>query len=159
MTDSVSDGRTTVWLVPSIANIAAPTTTEINAGTNITDLLTPDGLSGFQASTDDVDNTSLGSTFNTALPGRVSFSNMALKFKWQQGTDTQYNTLVWGYSTNVVVRRRVTKTTAIASSQLLQVYPVTCGERSIEDAAPNTLDMFTAPLKPSGQPNLASVVA
>lgn len=159
MADSISDGRTTVWLVASISNIAAPTTSEINAGVNITDLLTPDGLAGFAADTADVDNTSLGSTFNTALPGRVSFSGMSLKFKWQTGTDTQFNTLVYNYTTNVVVRRRVTKTTAIASTVLVQVYPVTCGETAIQDAAPNTLDMFVVPLKPSAQPNLRAVVA
>ena len=159
MVDSVSDGRTTVWSVPTIANIAAPTVAEINAGTNLTDLITPDGLIGFQPETADVDNTSLGSTYNTTLPGRISISGMALRFKWQTGTDTVFNTMVYNYATNIVVRRRVAKATAATAAQLVQVYPVTCGETAPGDPAANELDKFDVPLKTSSQPNMRSVLA
>lgn len=39
-----SDGNGTVWFVPTIANPAAPTAAEINAGTRITYSLTGDGF-------------------------------------------------------------------------------------------------------------------
>jgi hypothetical protein len=48
MADITSDGKTRVYWVTSIANINAPTTTELNAGIDLTSTLTADGLSGFQ---------------------------------------------------------------------------------------------------------------
>ena len=56
MPDSNADGRTKVYSVPSIANLAAPTVAELNAGTALDGLMTPDGLVGFEPDTGDVDN-------------------------------------------------------------------------------------------------------
>jgi hypothetical protein len=124
MADVIIDGYIRISLVPTIANIAAPTTTELNAGTSIELLLTQEGLNGFESTTNWVNNSALGSTFDTQLPGTVSYGDMSLQFKWQAGTDTLWNLLVYGYSTNVVVRRRVLRATAWTTSQSVEVYPV-----------------------------------
>ena len=58
MADIIVDGKTRVAYVPTIANIAAPTTTELNAGTLLQSTLIPAGLEGFENSTAEVDNTS-----------------------------------------------------------------------------------------------------
>src|SRR3954470_24971566 len=91
MADIITDGRTKVYLVPSITNIAAPTTAELNAGTAIEGLMTPDGLVGFEPETADVDNSALNSSFDTKWPGRASFSNTSVRLKKQAGVDAVYN--------------------------------------------------------------------
>lgn len=159
MADSATDGRTRVYSVPSIASIAAPTVAELNAGTDLSSLITPDGLAGFSPETADVDNSALNSTFSTTTPGRTSYSGTGLRLKKQTGTDTVYNTLIYGYVTNIVVRRDVTSTTAWAASQAVEVYPVTCGEVQNADPAPNELHKYFVPMKISTQPNLRATTA
>jgi len=157
--DSNTDGRTRVYHVPSIASIGAPTVAELNAGTQIDTLMTPDGLVGFEPDTGDVDNSKLSSTFNTVAAGRVSFSGTMLRLIKQTGTDTLYNTLVYGFATNVVVRRDVTSTTAWAAADKVEVYPVQCGE--VRNLAPegNAVHKYEVMTKITTQPNLRATVA
>jgi hypothetical protein len=77
--DIIADGKTRVAYVPTIANIASPTTTELNAGLLLQSLLTADGLGGFQPDTAKVDTSSLASTFSTSKNGRTSFEANALE--------------------------------------------------------------------------------
>lgn len=154
MADALADGNVRVYSVPSIANIAAPTTAELNTGTQLDTLMTPDGLIGFEADTAAVDNAKLSSTFNTQQPGRASWNGVALRFHRQTGTDTVRNTLIRGYSTNIVIRRGgVASTTAWAAGQNVEVYPVTCGQRKILAPAQNETEKYEVPLFPSSQPN------
>jgi hypothetical protein len=85
MADVIIDGYINIWLVPTIPNIAAPVAATIAAGNAIELLLTPDGLAGFESTTNWVNNSALGSTFDTQLPGTVSYGDMSLQFKWQAG--------------------------------------------------------------------------
>lgn len=161
MADIIVDGQCRVGLLTAIANIAAPTTTELNLGILLHDVMTSDGLSGFQPDTADVPTSKFSSTFDTNQPGRVSYSNTMLRFCRQTpfGTDTAYNTLARGYVGFVVLRRGIAATTAWASTQVVQVYPIVCGERRDLDPEPNTLQRWESPLKISAQPNLNAVVA
>ena len=159
MADSNADGRTKVYAVATIANIAAPTTSELNAGIALDGLLTPDGLVGFEPDTGDVDNSKLNSTFSTTGAGRAAFSGTLLRLIKQTGTDTVYNTLVYGFSTNVVVRRDVTASTAWTAADKAEVYPVQCGEvRNLSPEA-NSVHKYEVPVKISAQPNLRATVA
>jgi hypothetical protein len=159
MADVIIDGYINIWLVPTIPNIAAPVAATIAAGNAIELLLTPDGLAGFESTTNWVNNSALGSTFDTQLPGTVSYGDMSLQFKWQAGVDTLWNLLVFGYQTNVVVRRRILRTTAIAASQAVEVYPVTCGQYTPAGYERNSLARFSVPIGLSSEPNLRAVVA
>lgn len=159
MADSVSDGRTRVYSVPSISNIAAPTVAELNAGVQLEGLITADGLMGFQPETAEVDTSALNSTFNTKLPGRAGFSGTGLRLKKQSGTDTVYNTLINGFATNIVIRRDIPSTTAWAASQAVEVYPGQCGEVKNLDPAPNELHKYEVPFFVSPQPNLRATTA
>jgi len=156
--DIIVDGKTAVWLVDSISDISAPTLTELNAGTDITAQLTADGLIGFAADTSAVDTTSMANTFNTSKPGRASFSGMALRLKRQSGTDTVYDTYVKDFTTNVVVRRDGSAyDDAWASSDVVEVYPVTCGRVKPLDPEPDSVQRFEIPLFASAEPNLRAV--
>lgn len=160
MADLVTDGFTRVYSVPSISNIAAPTTTELNAGTRLDTLLTPDGLMGFNPETAAVDTSALSSTFNTAQPGRVSFSGMALQLKKQsQAADAVYNTMIYNYATNIVVRRGVDAGTAWTTAQAIEVYPVVCGQVSNQNPEANTVQRYQVPMLPSTSPSLRAAVA
>lgn len=159
MVDSLTDGRTRVYSVPTISNIAAPTVAELNAGVDLSSLITADGISGFQPDTGTVDTSALNSTFNTKLPGRADFSGTMLRLKKQTGTDTVYNTLVNTFATNIVIRRDITSSTAWATSQAVEVYPGQCGEVRNIDPAPNEVHKYEVPFFISPQPNLRATTA
>jgi hypothetical protein len=159
MADVIQDGYINAWLVPTIPNIAAPVAATIAAGNAIELLLTPAGLQGLASTTNWVNNSGLGSTFDTQLPGTVSFGDMALAFKWQTGTDALFTLLVFGYETHLVVRRRILRATAVAASQLVEVYPITCGQFSPPEYERNTLTTFKVPIGLRLEPNLRAIVA
>ncbi len=159
MPDISSDGRTRVAWVPTIANIAAPTTTELNAGMLLQSTLTADGLAGFNPETADVDTSSLASTFNTAVNGRTSFSGTMLRLKKQSGTDTIFSTLTRDTAGYVVIRRSIAEGTAWASAQAVEVYPALCGEVSRMNPEPNTVERYEIPIKITSTPNLRAAVA
>ena len=159
MPDIVADGRTRVYWCSTIANINAPTTTELNAGIALDATLTADGLSGFQPSTEKVDTSSLSSTFNTAVNGRTSFDNTLLRLKKQSGTDTIFTTLVRDTAGYVVIRRSITATTAWTSTQPCEVYPALCGEVARMDPEPNSVERYEIPLTITASPALRAAVA
>ena len=159
MADSLADGRTRVTWCSAIANIAAPTTTELNAGTNLTSFMTADGLNGFQPDTASVDTSALDSTFNTKAPGRANYDNTFLRFKKQTGTDTIYNLLTYGTSGFVVIRRDVTSTTANTIGDKVQVFPAQCGEVRDLDPEPNSIHKYEVPTMITLAPNLRATVA
>lgn len=144
--DIVSDGRTRAFWVTTIATQASPTVGELNAGIDLTNVLTADGLMGLQPDTASVDTSSLASTYNTGVPGRVSFSNTRVRLKRQSGTDTIYNTLTFNTSGFLVVRRSVLYATAWTTGQAIEVYPAICGEIARNDPEPNTVERYEIPL-------------
>lgn len=159
MADALTDGNIRIYSVPSIANIAAPTTTELNAGTDLTPLITPDGLIGFEPDTAAVDNAKINSTFNTQQPGRASWSGTALRLTRQTGTDTVRNTLVRGYVTNIVVRRGgVAYATAFASAQSVEVYPAAAGQRKILAPEANATEKYEVPFFITASPNDSATI-
>lgn len=161
MADIIVDGRTRVAFVPTIANIAAPTTAELNAGTLLQSTLVPTGLEGFENTTADVDNTSLASTFDTKLPGRQSFSGTGLVLKKQDGTDTVF-ILLTVPNTNgyIVIRDSLTEGTAWASTQNVEVHPIRTATHSmLGRGEANSVLRYRVPTPITGAPNLKAVVA
>jgi hypothetical protein len=159
MPDITADGKTRVSWVPTIANINAPTTTELNAGMLLHSTLTADGLIGFKPETADVDTSALDSTFNTNVNGRTNFSGTMFRLKKQSGTDTIFTTLVRDTAGYVVIRRSITASTAWASAQAIEVYPALCGEVARVDPEPNTVERYEVPIKVTASPSLRAAVA
>jgi hypothetical protein len=147
MADIAADGKTRAYWVTSISNQNAPTTTELNAGIDLTGTLTADGLMGLKPDTADVDTSSLASTFSSAVNGRTSFSGVTLRLKKQSGTDTIFTTLVKDTAGFLVVRRSVAQATAWASAQAVEVYPALCEEVARLDPEPNTVERYEIGLK------------
>ena len=159
MADSATDGRTKVSWVLTVANIAAPTTSELNAGTALQSFITPDGLVGFEPETADVDTSALDSTFDTKTAGRASFSGTLLRMKKQTGTDAVYNAMVRDTAGYIVIRRDSTSSIAWAASDKVEVYPSVLGEvRNLPPEA-NSLHRYEVPVKISSTPNLRATAA
>lgn len=159
MADVFADGNTRVAFASAIANIALPTTTELNAGILLHDTITDDGLMGFEATSAVIPTTPLSGQFDTTYPGRDSFSGTALRFKKQTATDTIFNTFTKYVTGFIVIRRGVLCTTAWASSQLIEVYPVTCGREKRLQPTANSIEKWEMPFTISSQPNLRAAVA
>lgn len=159
MADSLADGMTRVAYVPAISNNASPTTTELNAGILLQSYITADGLEGFEATTADVDTTSLASTFDTLTIGRDSFSGTLLRLKKQTGTDTVYDTLVRAVTGYIVIRRDIAETTAWASSQKVEVYPIICGQAKFLKPEPNSVRKYEVPTKINAAATLRATIA
>lgn len=159
MADFTVDGTTRVSYVPAIANTAAPTTTELNAGTILTSKIMGDGLIGFEAATAAVDNGSLASRVDTEVPGRESYSGSALRFKKQATADTIYSLMVRDLGGYIVIRRDLAQATAWAAGQAVDVFPMILGQTKRPAPAKNTLGMYEVPVFVSDDPALRSTVA
>jgi hypothetical protein len=160
MADLFADGNTRVTFTASISNIALPTTTELNAGILLQSFLTADGLNGFEANSAEVDTTALASTFDTKSIGRDSFSGTMLRFKKQTyGSDTPFATLTRGTAGFIVVRRGILETTAYASAQAIEVYPIVCGQTRFLAPVANSIQKYEIPTPITSAPNLRAAVA
>jgi hypothetical protein len=163
----IMDGRVLVYWLTACANIAAPTTTELNAGTNLTTYIRPDGLDiGMDTGSVDVGN--VGSTFTLTRVGRRNPTIMlgCHHDATSSTTDPAWNLLVYRTTGFLAVRTGVLTTTAWASAQggggttgALQVYPVECGEFTPSKPGPDTSWDFDVPLKVYLDPSTRSVVA
>lgn len=159
MSDLISDGNTKVAWVSSVASTVAPTAAELNAGFDWTSRLTPDGLKT-DPTTADVNTSSLASQFDTNQPGRRSY---VCEVTFKRGStaleDQPYTTLVYGTAGFLVVRRGVPYATAFATSDKVEVYPVTAGEpQNIAPVANEVLKVMVS-LKVTSDPATRAVVA
>lgn len=157
MTTVIIDGRVRVTWCSAIANTAAPTTAELNAGTALEGFITPDGLD-IGMDTGGVDNSNLGSTFTTMKAGRKKPS-VSIKFHHDSPTDTPYNLFTYRTNGYLVVRRGVDRTTAWASGDKVETYPLEAGETSQEKPTPDSTWDFTAPFFVTADPVTRAVVA
>lgn len=157
MADLLNDGNWKVSWVPAIANIAAPTTTELNAGVSLESQITPTGVS-IVPTTADVDTSNLASTFTTGNAGRRSFVN-EIEYKRQTGTDPAWNALYYQATGYLVVRRTVASGTGWASGQLVEVYPSQCGEPALAVPAMNEVQKVKVPMKMTADANTRAVIA
>lgn len=159
MADLISDGKLRVYWVAgatSISNIAAPTAVELTAGIRLDTNMTPDGLS-IGAKTDDVDTSSLSSTFDTKRAGRRGYDN-SVKVKAQDSADTIRTTMVYRANGFLAVRRNLDAGTAWAAAQKVEIYPSECGEPT-PGYGPNSIQTFEVPLLNHTEPNTVAVVA
>lgn len=159
MADLVSDGKIRVSWVPGtggIANKSAPTVAELNAGTRLDTVMTPDGLD-VSFSTAAVDNSALSSTFDTEKAGRRKPSG-GVTIKKQDTSDTIFGLLTYQAEGYLVVRRDLDAATAWATSQKAEVYPVQCGMRS-KAYGPNTIQRYTVPMFFTADPDDNATVA
>lgn len=135
----IADGEIRVHWVTTIANPAAPTVAEINAGTNITPLLssvdTP--LEGEAVPAND-----LSSAFNKTVAGR--FGGQASLDAYRDDTaDTAYTLFPRNTTGFLVIRRFGGSDTAFAAAQKVDVFNVRVITRSGATLDSGSVQMFT----------------
>lgn len=159
MSDLISDGKTKVCWASSLSSLTAPTATELNALADYTLRVTPDGLK-IDPETAAVDTSSLGSRFDTEEAGRTKFS---IELTFKKGTTVQeqmpWTTLTYGTHGVLVVRRGIDFETNFASGQVVEVYPVACGEPGEQPPTPNEVSKFVSKMMLTDAPETRAVVA
>lgn len=120
----IPDGNTLIYWVITIANKAAPTVAELNAGTRVSTELTRDA--GLDISWDQKmsENASIEDTFDAEGVGTEGASLTATFFR-NLGADTLFTTVfaTRGTAGYWVVRPGVLVATAWAAGQKVEVYP------------------------------------
>ncbi|MFJ2631058.1 hypothetical protein ACIO6U_03715 [Streptomyces sp. NPDC087422] len=145
--DLISDGNTKVCWATSLSSLTAPPVAELNAAADWTDRVTPDGLKT-DPTTADVPTGSLASRQDTNTVGRVGWD---VSLTCKKGTTLQelapFNTLKYGVSGILIVRRGLPYEDAFATGQEIEIYPVICGERMNIAPEANSVAKFTSPMK------------
>lgn len=116
------EGFARLYHVPSIATPGSPTTTELNAGTNLTTFVPRDGFAP-NLTQNFVDVSSLADVFDLTQLGSEG-GNFTLTFYRDNSADTAWNLYVPGGVTGFLAwREGISGTTAWTSTQPLQVWP------------------------------------
>jgi hypothetical protein len=159
MADMLNDGNIKVTYVPVIANIAAPTTTELGAGTDLECLITADGLSP-SSDEDTIAIPKLCETTNSQAPGRATYSfDLTFVRQEDEDDDVAWTTMLRRTEGFLVLRYGVPHATAWTAAQQVQVYPGSCGERRPQQPEANGATTFMSTWYVAGQPELDGVVA
>jgi hypothetical protein len=159
MAKMLADGNVKVAYVPTIADISAPTATELNAGTDLECLITADGLS---ISVDEavVALPALCETFDAESPGRAKYAIDLTLYRHQAAVDdVGWTTLIRGLSGYLVVRYGVDVDTTWTAAQNALVFPGTAGERKPNPTTANGGVTFGSRWYVTEQPELDAVVA
>lgn len=163
----IMDGRVRAYWMTACANILLPTAAELNAGTDLTGYIRPDGLD-ISMDTGSVDVGNVGSTFTLERVGRRK-PTVALGLHHDAttgSTDPAWNLLVYRVTGYLAVRTGIDKATAWTTGQgaggttgALQVIPLEVGEYSPSKPGPDTAWDFDVPVKVYLEPSWRSVVA
>lgn len=145
-----------VWAT-SVASIAAPTVAEIGAGTDITCLLTKDGLT-FGVTTASIDASTLCSRFMHSEPGSVDVKPVIKGYRFTSTDDDLWDLVDWGDAGYLIVRPMVPYGTAVAAAQKVIVIAGKWGEPEPAPTAANSMQTFSANLNTSDV-NLKAAVA
>ena len=157
MSRTASVGVLKIRYVPTIANKAAPTVAEINAGVDLSSQLTRDGLATpSKGST--IDASDISDAFNSTAAGPYGGDPITAKFHRDAvtGSDTAWSTLprlTAGYF--VVGRFGLTP----SAGQRVEVWPITVISREMADTAENETEKFTVTCAVPTPPNDNAVVA
>lgn len=86
----IRPGIDKVYFIPTAANYKALTRTELDAGTDLTPELTPDGVAGFNTTSDLVDTPDWGSRFTSKVAGMITSDDSSLTlYASQDGEDAR----------------------------------------------------------------------
>ncbi|HEY9473586.1 MAG TPA: hypothetical protein VIS06_06995 [Mycobacteriales bacterium] len=157
MADLIVDSFTRLDWVPTIANLSAPTTTELTAGTHLTDQIPPDGFDP-GVDTAAIDTSALSGKTHTEQGGRDTHK-IVLTIKRVSGTDTVASTLIKGATGFLVVRRGTATATAYAADDTVEIYPGECSAQKNMATAENAVDKYQVQIFVTGEPKTSSAPA
>lgn len=160
MADMLNDGNIKLSFVPSIADISAPTETELASAVDLECLVTADG---FQPTVNEevVSVAKLCETSNSEAPGRATHQvTLTLVRQDDEADDLGWTTLKRGVTGFLAVRYGVDHSKPWEAGDQAIVYPVKCGERRLQAPEANGATLFQVQMYVTAQPDLdAEVVA
>lgn len=148
---------TRVDFVPTITAIAAPTVAQLNAGDELSDLLTKDGLQT-PSSQNMVDNGTLADRFDAQGVGTYG-GTITLKMRRESASDAAWAEFGWKEAGYIVVRRGLAYDAAWAAGQDVEVYPAESGQKVMDPSAANANQTFTVTLAVTSEPDMEAIVA
>jgi hypothetical protein len=165
-----TSGQLGLYFVPTIADITAPTVTEITAGVDLQNFVTRDGVKTPNTG-NTVDSSTVGNRFTTTVPGTTGGDAATLTcHRDSKGTDdTAWTTFTEGSQGFLAVARAgwaQSVTTGLGDPAALpvegdrcEIYPVAVLTRAMADTAENQTSRFDAQLPITAPPALDAVVA
>jgi hypothetical protein len=145
----------TMWWVPTITVLTAPTVAQITAGVNYSTFIPVDGVN-LSGTRNNASQAMLGDAFVTEEPGTWG-TGIEITFV-RDTTDTPWTFFAGGYKTvGYVVLRRV-GTGAPANPQKVEVYPVTTHEPQMLASAENEYQKFTVTFAVTAKPELEATI-
>lgn len=154
--------HTRVWWVPGadgIADIAAPTVDEIEAGTDLSPFIKKEGVK-VGATQNNVNNATIETAYDAENVGSWKTTPELTMFRDAvSGDDDAWTLCVYGAVGFIVVRRGTTNITAVAAAQRVEVYPAQMHQPIMMDTAANENAAFVEKFATTSTPNLKAVVA
>ncbi len=139
----IGAGVLELFYVATVANASAPTSTELNAGTDLTGFLTDGGISTpFDGSI--VDAADMSSKFNKTAPGTYGGQPLTLELYRDDSADTAWSTLTRGTSGYIAIARfgLATKGTWAVGDKV-DLWPITVITRNPADVVRNEMQRFS----------------
>ncbi|WP_158684423.1 hypothetical protein [Amycolatopsis orientalis] len=160
MSDMLTDGQIRVQFVPTIADPSAPTVTELNAGVDLSCLITADGLD-ISVDEDKISIPKLCDTSNAEAPGRATYGvELTLVRKTDNTEDKAWTTLLRGTKGYLAIRYGVPSKTAFSAGDKPVIFPGAAGERKLQKPEANNAVKFQSKWFVSAPPQYdAAVVA
>jgi hypothetical protein len=149
--------NTRVWFVPAISSLSAPTTTEINAGIELSHFIPKDG---FDPGSNDntIPTGAIDTSFDAEIQGSYG-KKLKIDFMLDDTTNTAWTTLPRKTSGFIIHRSNLPVATALASGQKVDVYPVQSGSRMRQKSAANAMQKFQVAFAVTDKPVEDAVVA
>lgn len=159
MADLLGDGNVKVTYLTTLSSLSTPSAAQLNAGVDLQTVITKEGLD-IKPDQSAVDNTNLASTSETERAGTTKYEiELTIKRQVASVDDIGYNTLVAGQDGFLAVRRNLTHSTAWASGQKAEIYPVQCGTQMDQPPKLNEPQTFTSKLFNHTAPDTRATVA
>lgn len=159
MSDMLTDGQIRVQFVPTIASTSAPTATELNAGTDLSCLITADGLD-VSVDEEKISIPKLCDTTNAEAPGRATYSvELTCVRKTIPTEDKAWSTLLRGTKGYLVLRYGTASATAFAASDKVVIFPGAAGERKLQKPEANNAVKFSSHWFVSAPPTYDAAVS
>lgn len=158
MTDMLNDGNIKLTFVEEIADISAPTETELAQGFDLECLVTADGFQP-TVNEDVVSVAKLCETSNSESPGRATHQvTLTMVRQEEEDQDVGWTNLKRNQTGFLAVRFGVEHSLPWEADDKAVVYPVRCGTRRLLPPEANGATLFEVQMYVTAEPNLDAVV-
>lgn len=158
MAKFIAAEKVEVWYVPTITSTSAPTVTELNAGTRLTDFMT----GGFSAdfSTNLVDTGTLASAFNSTAAGTYGGGTNTLSGVLRDNAaDSAWNALPRDTEGYFAVQVGTSTGATWATGDVLDVFPIYVSTRQYPDLTRDQLVTFDVDFAITAVPTYGATAA